>query len=128
MISIPKEFLEAEPLPDAPPDVGGEGGGASGSNSRARSSWLVVSEMTSVRSTASFFAAARWPDVPVDEVLLLSAPPQSDPKAGERLKLELRRTRYALLAAPGMSAQDRAASDAAFAGRRSSEQGSTFLL
>lgn len=128
MISIPKDFLEAEPLPESAEQLGG-GGAAATDERQATASWEAVVQLASVRSTASFFAASRWPDVPVDEVLVLSAPSQAAPLAGDRLKLELRRTRHALLAGTsGSSAQDRAAAEAALTVRRAEEAGASFML
>merc|ERR1712151_1095004 len=65
---------------------------------------------------------------PTDEVLVLTAMPQSPPKLGERLHLELRRARYGSLGASGvLTAKERAASDQLVA-KRAEESESTFLL
>jgi len=122
MISIPKEYLEAEPLPDNPEDLAGGDADAS-----SAASWEALVALTTVRSTASFFAAAQGGDAPVDEVLVISAPPQAPPQEGERLKLELRRARHGLLGAQ-RSASDRAAADAVLLARRAAEADSSFLL
>merc|ERR1740120_405585 len=129
MISVPKEFSEAEPFPPGGPDLGGGDAAVAerAQAEQARASWDAVVALTAVRSTASFFAAARCDEAPTDEVLVLSAPSQPIPRAGERLKLELRRARHGQLSQRA-SAQDQATSDALLAARRAAEKDATFLL
>lgn len=121
MISIPKELFEEGPDPI---DITGLES-AGGAVSSERDAWEAVLGDASVRSTASFFAAARE-EGPLDEVFVLSAPSQATPYPGDRLKLELRRSRQSLL--KGSSGQGRAALDAKLAARRKDDGGETFTL
>lgn len=128
MISIPKEFLEAEPFPNfheqgKQGDIGATGGSQS-LETRAAVSWDAVLALPVVHSTASFFAAARIEDAPLDEVVLLTAPPQPVAPAAGRLRLELRRARTL---AYSSTAHGRAAA-AALAAQRASLLGVSFLL
>jgi len=95
MISIPKEFLGDEPPPQASSEGVGENDNDSKTDARATASWDAVVGLAVLRSTASFFAAAR--ESPPDEVLVLKALPQDAPGPGEVLRLELRRARQGQL-------------------------------
>lgn len=128
MISVPKEFMEAEPLPPDPKgDADSTASGQESSAKQATASWEAVLSLMSVRSTASFFAAARWQDAPIDEVLLLTAPAQPTPQLWGKLKLELRRARYGQLSRRS-TPHDQAASEAQLASRRAEERGNSFML
>eukprot|EP00913_Durusdinium_trenchii_P029979 g28092.t1 len=92
MISIPKEFF------DEGPDPAEEGDSSTANTSSAEAAaWEAVAALTLVRSTTSFFSAARSHEAPIDEVIVLSAPSQPAPTFGGRLKLELQRTRQGQL-------------------------------
>jgi len=80
-----------------------------------------------VRSTTSFFAAARSAEAPPDEVILISAPPQETPGEDGRLFLELRRTRRGQIRDQRDSGQ-RAAQGAALAAKSGSDDGQTFCF
>merc|ERR1719352_542058 len=100
MISIPKEmFEEPPPMPSSQDGTGEQGqADANASSSRARdAAWEAVTSQARVKSTLSFFAAARAAEAPPDEVIVISAPAQSPPGRGERLFLEMRRTRQGQL-------------------------------
>lgn len=103
MIAIPKDMFDEPPNGSEPPPE------------REALAWDMVSSMPSVLSTASFFAAAREPDSPSDEVLILSAAPQKPPNFGGRLRLELRRTQYSQLGVT--SVRERAGGDSLVAKR-----------
>jgi len=123
MISIPKEMFEDPP--PMPQDQGQDSGAAT---ARARdTAWEALSSLGRVRSTASFFAAACAAHAPPDEVIILSAPPQSSPGPGDRLYLELRRSRQGQLGSlldPGK----RAVAGAALAAKQGSAAGETFAF
>mmetsp|Transcript_27243 Transcript_27243/g.71927 ORF Transcript_27243/g.71927 Transcript_27243/m.71927 type:complete len:613 (-) Transcript_27243:129-1967(-) len=122
MISIPKDLFD-EPAGSEPYDITGLQ--ASGGASSEREAWEAVVANGVVSSTASFFAAARA-EAPLDEIFILSAPSQPAPYPGDKLKLELRRSRQSLLR--GGSGQGRAALDAKLAAKRSGDGGETFSL
>jgi hypothetical protein len=123
MISIPKEMFEE--LPPAPQDESGDQGAG---NSRARdAAWEAIASISRVRSTASFFAAAKAASAPPDEVIVLSAPSQSTPGPGDRLYLELRRTRQGQLGSL-MGPAQRAAAASALASKQGSGSGETYAF
>lgn len=129
MISIPKEYFEEGP----PPEFGGTSDDAGTASEAAKSSsaeaaaWEAVASLGVVRSTASFFAAARAQDAPIDEVLVISAPAQPTPGPGDRVKLELRRSRHSHLGLMGGKRASNAA-DSAFLASRAGASGDTFVL
>jgi hypothetical protein len=97
MITVPKEMLEAPPAVGAGASPGSAAtGDATDVAYAANAAWKALIALPLVQSTASFFAASRS-DAPLDEVLLLSAPPQAPPRDGEQVRLELRRTQHSLL-------------------------------
>eukprot|EP00442_Polarella_glacialis_P045885 CAMPEP_0115144156 /NCGR_PEP_ID=MMETSP0227-20121206/61258_1 /TAXON_ID=89957 /ORGANISM="Polarella glacialis, Strain CCMP 1383" /LENGTH=622 /DNA_ID=CAMNT_0002553241 /DNA_START=32 /DNA_END=1900 /DNA_ORIENTATION=+ len=124
MISIP--FFDDGPNPflDGPGDANGSDGAKSSMEGKA---WEAITSLPTVRSTASFFAAASGLDSPIDEVLVLSAPPQPVPTAGGRLKLELRRSRTGQLGRSG-GARSRAAANADLLAQRAASEEEDFLL
>lgn len=128
MISIPKEMLEDPP--PAPPSQ--EGGGQSATcnqnNSASRDkAWEAIAALARVRSTASFFAAAKAREAPPDEVIILSASPQPTPGVGDRLQLELRRSRQGQLGSL-LGAGQRAAAGAALVRKEGAAAGEAFTL
>merc|ERR1719498_1292517 len=129
MISIPKEMLEDPP--PAPPSQGeGQMDDASGNqgNSAAREkAWEAIASLARVRSTASFFAAACAAEAPPDEVIVLSAPSQPLPGVGDRLQLELRRSRQGQLGSL-LGAGQRAAAGAALVRKDGAAAGEAFNL
>jgi hypothetical protein len=134
MISIPKEMFDEPPPPSEGPTIGEVFEQQSGSNSAEinrqtakAAAWEAILNLPRVRSTASFFAAARASEAPPDEVIVLAAPPQASPEAGERLLLELRRSRRGQLSgtqAPGQ----RAIAGAALAAKQGAAGGETFAM
>ncbi|CAK0891262.1 unnamed protein product [Prorocentrum cordatum] len=96
MISVPKHMLE-----DPPEQAGDrEGRGAGVASAAAAAAWEAVAALPLVRSTASFFAATRAADPSASQdVMVLTAPPQTAPGPGDRLRLELRRAPRGQLAA-----------------------------
>jgi len=130
MISIPKEMFEDPPPMPPSQDSVEEKGKADGDTIKAGArdaAWDAIVSNPRVRSTASFFAAALAAQAPPDEVIVLSAPSQAPPAQGDRLFLELRRSRQGQigsLLAPGQ----RAAAGAALAAKQSSAEGDTFAL
>mmetsp|Transcript_32548 Transcript_32548/g.51979 ORF Transcript_32548/g.51979 Transcript_32548/m.51979 type:complete len:618 (-) Transcript_32548:103-1956(-) len=129
MISIPKEMFE-----DPPPPTNGPADQESGSSSledsgptAKASAWEAILALPRVRSTASFFAAAQASQAPPDEVIVLSAPPQSSPRSGEKLLLELRRSRRGQLNSTQAAVQ-RAVAGAALAAKQGAAGGETFTM
>lgn len=131
MISIPKEMLEEPPPMPASQDAGqgqSDSGGGDAQHSKARdAAWEAITSLARVRSTASFFAAACAGKAPPDEVIVLSAPPQSAPALGDRLYLELRRSRQGQIGSLRGAGQ-RAAAGAALAAKQGSTDGETFAF
>lgn len=129
MISIPKEMLEEEPPASAHVGQTGREGDEQQGNSEpgANSAWEAVLALPRVRSTASFFAAARAAEAPPDEVIVLSAPPQAVPGVDDRVFLELRRNRRGQLG-DDLAAGQRALYGAALAMRQGSGGGESFTL
>eukprot|EP00933_Yihiella_yeosuensis_P022568 TRINITY_DN17766_c0_g1_i1.p1 TRINITY_DN17766_c0_g1~~TRINITY_DN17766_c0_g1_i1.p1 ORF type:complete len:644 (-),score=119.28 TRINITY_DN17766_c0_g1_i1:140-2011(-) len=127
MISIPKDYFDEE----VPPTLDGfdetNGTSSSSSSSMEKNAWQAITSLATVRSTASFFAAAKGAEAPIDEVLVLSAPPQSVPRPGDRLKLELRRSRHGQLGR-GSGARPRAAESASLLSKRADSTEEDFLL
>lgn len=129
MISVPKELFDEPPESPQAGEQEAAGGrdataGRGGSTPEA-AAWEAVVSLLTVRSTASFFAAARAQDAPSDEVILLSALPQQTPSAGGRLLLELRRTRHGQL---GASAAQRAAAQSTLLSARAEKPEEVFLV
>lgn len=121
MISIPKEmFDEPPPMPEAQ-----EADPAAKSQRRRDAAWEAIRSLARVRSTASFFAAARAAEAPPDEVIVLSAPPQHWPDAGDRLQLELRRSRQGQIGSL-LAAGQRAVAGAALAAKQGTATGESF--
>eukprot|EP00929_Paragymnodinium_shiwhaense_P046737 TRINITY_DN23786_c0_g1_i1.p1 TRINITY_DN23786_c0_g1~~TRINITY_DN23786_c0_g1_i1.p1 ORF type:complete len:614 (+),score=124.73 TRINITY_DN23786_c0_g1_i1:62-1903(+) len=120
MISIPKEMFDEPakgPLPASWP--GGSGAAAAGAVAES-ASWEALLQLPTVLSTASFFAATRDASAPVDAVTVISAVEGQDPdliSEGDKIRFELRRTRYSALCA-GMSAPERAKADAMLNSKR----------
>lgn len=128
MISIPKEMFEELPPMPASQDAGQGQSDGNASSSQARdAAWEAIGALARVRSTASFFAAARAAEAPPDEVIVLSAPSQATPGIGDRLCLELRRSRQGQIGSlltPGQ----RAAAGAALAAKQGSAGDETFAF
>jgi hypothetical protein len=124
MISVPKEMMEEPPAPAAPEEGSRRWreGDADEAAEEVKAAWDALLALPIVRSTASFFAASRA-DAPIDEVLVLSAQSQAPPRPGEDVRLELRRTRRAQLAAGvGLAGgQGQAAMDAVLMAKRMAE-------
>jgi hypothetical protein len=135
MISIPKEMFEDPPsAPTSQPPYehatdqqGTEDNAESQDLSERAAAWEAILALGRVRSTASFFAAAAASSAPLDEVVVLSAPPQLTPRPGDRLLLELRRSRRGQLGGL-MAASQRAAASAAFAMKQGASTGEAFAL
>jgi len=126
MISIPKEMFEEPPAVPSSQDA--EQGQSDAYTAKAReAAWEAISTQARVRSTASFFAAARASEAPPDEVIVLSAPSQEAPKLGDRLYLELRRSRRGQLGSV-LAAGQRAAAGAALAAKQGAAGGETFAF
>ncbi|CAE7949327.1 zmynd10, partial [Symbiodinium sp. KB8] len=130
MISIPKELFEDGP---EPPELSGTSDAVAAAQSSSvpsaeSAAWEAVTKLTLVRSTASFFAAAKSEDAPLDEVLVLSAPAQPTPGSGGRLKLEITRSRKGQLGRTGDKSRSSAAADANLLARRAESGGEDFLL
>lgn len=132
MISIPKEMMEDPP--PAPWEHGNAAGGQTDSaagdepKSGARDkAWEALVSLPRVRSTASFFAAARAAEAPADEVIILSAPPQPSPGPGDRLVLELRRCRQGQLGSL-LGAGQRAVAGAALLAKQGAASGEAYSL
>lgn len=121
MISIPKEFFEEGP----DPAENGAGEADANTTSAEAAAWEAVAALNLLRSTASFFSAARAQDAPIDEVIVLSAPSQPAPSFGGRLKLELHRSRQGQL---GRSGRSGVAATAALLAKRAESTGEDFLL
>jgi len=125
MIAVPKELFEESP--ELSKFEKGETDLGSDAASAEAAAWEAIFALPVVRSTASFFAAARGADVQFDEVLVLSVLPQTAPKPGEKLKLSLHRRRQGQINNDATGAE-RAASEAAFVAKRSAEAQDTFAL
>merc|ERR1719352_1551388 len=126
MISIPKEMFEEPPAVPSSQDA--EQGQSDAYTAKAReAAWEAISTQARVRSTASFFAAAKASEAPPDEVIVLSAPSQETPKLGDRLYLELRRSRRGQLGSV-LAAGQRAAAGAALAAKQGAAGGETFAF
>eukprot|EP00927_Polykrikos_kofoidii_P028917 TRINITY_DN25100_c0_g2_i1.p1 TRINITY_DN25100_c0_g2~~TRINITY_DN25100_c0_g2_i1.p1 ORF type:complete len:616 (+),score=129.62 TRINITY_DN25100_c0_g2_i1:67-1914(+) len=128
MINIPKEMFEEPPKQDFQPPHGDRSSNDENSSAQATAAWEAVLTLATVRSTASFFAAAGAADAPPDEVIVIA--PVADqplPREGERLRLELRRSRRSLLAG-STSAKQRVAADAAAVTKRTVEADGGYVL
>eukprot|EP00747_Dinoflagellata_sp_TGD_P183381 gnl/TRDRNA2_/TRDRNA2_38216_c0_seq1.p1 gnl/TRDRNA2_/TRDRNA2_38216_c0~~gnl/TRDRNA2_/TRDRNA2_38216_c0_seq1.p1 ORF type:complete len:625 (+),score=148.44 gnl/TRDRNA2_/TRDRNA2_38216_c0_seq1:84-1958(+) len=132
MISIPKDMMEEGPRQGSSVKLDEYGEPVKDDTAVAHaaravgSAWEAVLALPTVRSTASFFAAAKAVEAPPDEVIMIAAAPQPEPREGERLKLELRRARRSRLG-KDLSAQAIAAADAHLMQSRP-EKGETFAL
>lgn len=130
MISIPKDLLEEEP-PNSTTDFDQHSREGTEQNASAdtnvNTAWEALLALPRVRSTASFFAAAKASDAPPDEVIVLSAAPQPIPGKGDRVYLELRRSRRGQLG-DDVAASQRALAGAALAMRQGSAGGENFTL
>jgi len=122
MISIPKEMFE-----DPPETAASETDKEGDASWRASQAWEALLAMARVKSTTSFFAAAKFAEAPPDEVIIISAPSQSSPEPGDRLYLELRRSRRGQLDGAASASQRVAAGAAQFV-KQGKETGDAFAL
>lgn len=111
MISVPPELFKEEKSSGTAPTSSEDD-----TRDSCKDAMEALLRITSVCSTASFFASAKADVAPADALIVLSVPPQSTPTLGkgEKLRLELYRTQRLQYSAR-LPASQRAAFDTAWA-------------